>query len=93
MGLFPEIGRAWITMDSRLFLWNYENKSEFCEFDELDQIILSVGLVTPKRGIFKDFVKHLLIIATPAEVVFVAVTYNGDQQYEINLLESNFLNF
>jgi len=25
MGLFPEIGRAWLTIDNRLFLWNYED--------------------------------------------------------------------
>jgi hypothetical protein len=25
MGLFPEIQRAWLTIDNRLFLWNYED--------------------------------------------------------------------
>lgn len=25
MGLFPEIGRVWITIDHRLFLWNYSD--------------------------------------------------------------------
>jgi hypothetical protein len=25
MGLLPEINRAWITIDNRLFLWNYED--------------------------------------------------------------------
>jgi len=25
MGLFPEIERAWITVDHRLFLWDYED--------------------------------------------------------------------
>lgn len=26
MGLFAEIGRAWVTVDSDLFVWNYETK-------------------------------------------------------------------
>lgn len=25
MGLFPEISRAWITIDNQLFLWNLED--------------------------------------------------------------------
>jgi hypothetical protein len=28
MGLLPEINRAWITIDNRLFLWNYEDGYE-----------------------------------------------------------------
>ena len=24
-GLFPEIGRAWLTIDSKLYLWNFED--------------------------------------------------------------------
>ena len=25
MGLFPKIGRAWLTIDSDVFIWNYED--------------------------------------------------------------------
>lgn len=25
MGLFPEVTRAWLTIDSDIFVWNYEN--------------------------------------------------------------------
>ena len=25
MGLFPEISRAWLTIDSDIFVWNYED--------------------------------------------------------------------
>lgn len=25
MGVFPEISRAWLTIDSDIFLWNYED--------------------------------------------------------------------
>ncbi|KAJ2069752.1 hypothetical protein GGI08_000198, partial [Coemansia sp. S2] len=44
MGLFPEIKRAWITVDHRLFLWNYEDESDFYSFEDQEQIIVSVAL-------------------------------------------------
>ena len=25
MGLFPEIRRAWLTIDSNIYVWNYED--------------------------------------------------------------------
>ncbi|KAJ2825071.1 hypothetical protein FBU31_003811, partial [Coemansia sp. 'formosensis'] len=68
MGLFPEIKRAWITVDHRLFLWNYEDESDFYSFDDQEQIIVSVTLVRPKPGVFVDTIKHVLVVATPLEV-------------------------
>jgi nuclear pore complex protein Nup155 len=88
MGLFPEIDRAWVSIDNRLYLWNYKNGGDFYEFDELDQVIISVALVAPKPGIFKDYIKYVLVLATSVEVVLVAVTFS-DGIDEINLLESN----
>ena len=38
MGLFPEINRAWITIDNRIFLWNYLNGSDVVVYDGLDQV-------------------------------------------------------
>src|SRR5690242_2945122 len=29
LGLFPEINRVWVTIDHRLFLWNYEDPNRF----------------------------------------------------------------
>lgn len=85
MGLFSEIQRAWVSMDNRLYLWNFMDGSDFYEYDELDQVILTVGLVPPKPGIFKEDVKFLLIVATTIEIVFIAVTFSNS---EINLLPS-----
>ena len=28
MGFFPEINRAWMTVDNQLFIWNYTNGYE-----------------------------------------------------------------
>lgn len=94
MGLFTDIHRAWVTIDNKFFIWSYLDGSDFTEFDELDQVIISVGLVKPKRSVFKDFVKYLLVLATPVEVVLVAVTFSeqssdGSSMPEISLLPSN----
>ncbi|KAJ2643422.1 hypothetical protein GGF44_001174, partial [Coemansia sp. RSA 1694] len=77
MGLFPEIKRAWITVDHRLFLWNYEDESDFYSFEDQEQIIVSVALVRPKAGVFVDTIKHVLVVATPLEVFLLGVGYEA----------------
>ena len=32
-GLLPTISRAWVAIDERLFLWNYEDQRDFCVYD------------------------------------------------------------
>ncbi|KAI9352014.1 Non-repetitive/WGA-negative nucleoporin C-terminal-domain-containing protein [Obelidium mucronatum] len=76
LGLFPEIHRAWITIDHQLFLWNYDSPEEFEVFDDQDQVIVSVGLVKPLPGVFLDEINFLLVVATPIEIILVAVAYN-----------------
>ncbi|KAJ2772288.1 hypothetical protein IWQ57_001829, partial [Coemansia nantahalensis] len=76
MGLFPEIQRAWITVDHRLFLWNYEDESDFYTFEDQEQIIVSVALVQPRRGVFVDAIKHVLVVATPLEVMLLGVGHD-----------------
>ncbi|KAJ3029742.1 UNVERIFIED_CONTAM: hypothetical protein HDU68_011259 [Siphonaria sp. JEL0065] len=77
LGLFPEIHRAWITIDHQLFLWNYDSPEEFEVFDDQDQVIVSVGLVKPLPGVFLDEINYLLVVATPIEIILVAVAYNN----------------
>ncbi|KAJ2521560.1 hypothetical protein H4217_001316 [Coemansia sp. RSA 1939] len=77
MGLFPEIKRAWITVDHRLFLWNYEDESDFYSFEDQEQIIVSVALVRPRPGVFVDTVKYVLAVATPLEVFLLGVGYDA----------------
>ncbi|NXF69848.1 NU155 protein, partial [Ciccaba nigrolineata] len=50
MGVFPEISRAWLTIDSDIFMWNYEDGGDLAYFDGLSETILAVGLVKPKGG-------------------------------------------
>lgn len=65
--------RAWITVDRTLYLWNYFKPDEFEVYDALSEAIISVALSVPKVGIFQDSVKYVLAIATPVEVVLLAL--------------------
>ena len=78
MGLFPEIARAWITIDNRLFLWNYYKGEDFYMYDGLDQLIVSVGLARPKPGVFGKDTPFVLVISTPVEIVLLELKIIGD---------------
>ncbi|NWR45769.1 NU155 protein, partial [Regulus satrapa] len=73
MGVFPEISRAWLTIDSDIFMWNYEDGGDLLYFDGLSETILAVGLVKPKAGIFQPHVRHLLVLATPVDIVILGL--------------------
>ena len=53
IGLFPEIDRAWLTIDSDIYVWRFQDCQDLAYFDGLSDTILSVGLVDPKPNIFK----------------------------------------
>lgn len=75
MGLFSEIGRAWLTVDSDIYLWSYECNTDLAYFDGINETILCVGLVKPKAGVFHGFIKYLLVLATAVDIVLLAVTF------------------
>ncbi|KAM7353005.1 nuclear pore complex protein Nup154 [Cochliomyia hominivorax] len=77
MGLFPEIGRAWLTIDSEIYIWTYEQSRDVAYYDGLSHLIVSVGLVKPKPGVFINDIKYLLILTTPIEIIVLGVTF-GD---------------
>lgn len=83
IGLFPEIGRAWLTIDSDIYIWTYENQRDVAYFDGLSHLILSVGLVKPKPNVFISDVKYLLVLTTPIEVIVLGVTF-GDSTKTIS---------
>lgn len=49
-GLLPEINRAYITMDSKLFLWDLSGTYPVVKFEDVNQFILGVCLFKPKPG-------------------------------------------
>uniref|UniRef100_A0A8D1MN20 Nuclear pore complex protein Nup155 n=1 Tax=Sus scrofa TaxID=9823 RepID=A0A8D1MN20_PIG len=79
MGVFPPISRAWLTIDSDIFMWNYEDGGDLAYFDGLSETILAVGLVKPKAGIFQPHVRHLLVLATPVDIVILGLSYTNLQ--------------
>lgn len=79
MGVFPPISRAWLTIDSDIFMWNYEDGGDLAYFDGLSETILAVGLVKPKAGIFQPHVRHLLVLATPVDIVILGLSYANVQ--------------
>ncbi|XP_061119630.1 nuclear pore complex protein Nup155 isoform X2 [Conger conger] len=79
MGVFPEISRAWLTIDNDIFMWNYEDGGDVAYFDGLSETILSVGLVKPKAGIFQPHIHFLLVLATPVDVVILGLSFSKAQ--------------
>lgn len=73
LGLLPELGRAWLTVDSDLFVWLYETGGDLAYFDGLSEAILAVGMVAPRPGVFQRHVSALLCLATCSEIVILGV--------------------
>ena len=74
IGLFPEIDRAWLTIDSDIYVWRFEDQTDLAFFDSLGDAILSVGLLTPKPNIFRPHIRYLLCLTTAVEIVLVRMT-------------------
>nr|CAB3264505.1 nuclear pore complex protein Nup155 [Phallusia mammillata] len=87
IGVFPQIGRAWLTVDSDIFVWRYIDGEDLAYFDGLSETILSVALVEPKPGIFREHIKYLLVLTTALDVVLLGVSFADDDiNAEMHLL-------
>lgn len=93
LGLLPELGRAWLTVDSDLFVWLYETGGDLAYFDGLSEAILAVGMVAPRPGVFQRHVSALLCLATCSEIVILGISLQqgqagseGDAGGELSLL-------
>lgn len=75
MGVFPEIKRAWLTVDSDFYLWSYEDNTDMAFYDGLKETILCVGLIKARPGIFHSFIKHLLVLTTAVDIIVLGVTF------------------
>ncbi|WAR23622.1 NU155-like protein, partial [Mya arenaria] len=49
MGLFPDIDRAWLSIDSDIFVWKFEDGGDLAYFDGINETILSAALVKPRK--------------------------------------------
>ncbi|KAE9363359.1 putative nucleoporin [Stipitochalara longipes BDJ] len=74
MGLFAELNHAWVAIDSALYIWDYTDpNAEIIGYEEQNNNITAVKLVTPKAGVFVKDVTHLLVVATVSEMILIGV--------------------
>ncbi|GMP93212.1 hypothetical protein CsSME_00043148 [Camellia sinensis var. sinensis] len=77
-GIFPEIRRAWATVDNSFFLWRFDKWDGQCpEYSGEEQAICAVGLAKAKPGIFVEAIQYLLVLASPVELILVGVCCTG----------------
>ncbi|KAE8705438.1 NUP155 protein [Hibiscus syriacus] len=77
-GIFPEIRRAWASVDNSLFLWRFDKWDGQCpEYNVEEQTICAVGLAKSRPGIFIEAIQYLLILATPVELILVGICCSG----------------
>jgi hypothetical protein len=53
--------------------------TDIIDYSGLDQIIISAAVVKPKEDVFNDDVKYLLVLATPVEIVILAVIFENNE--------------
>jgi len=64
------------------------NKDEYCSFTiPSGQCIVSVGLVKPKKNVFKSQVKWCLVVTTPEEVILCAISIESINNYIITTFD------
>ncbi|KAF8213123.1 nucleoporin [Mycena galopus ATCC 62051] len=93
MGLMPEIERAWISIDHKLFLWDYIEGQEISSFVDQPDVITNVAVVKPKKGLFIEEISSLLVICTPVSVLLIALSLSpipGAKRKEIKLYATDF---
>ncbi len=78
----PEISRAWLTIDNTLYMWNYIDGKDLAYFDGLNEVVISVGLVLPKPGVFQEHIQFLLCLTTAVEVAILGVSFTGQSVSE-----------
>lgn len=77
VGVLVEIKYAWISVDSSLYLWNLEEGNDFVSFEELSDPITKVSLAAVKDDVFVKDIRHILVVATPTEVVLLGVSFES----------------
>ncbi|KAK3352608.1 Non-repetitive/WGA-negative nucleoporin C-terminal-domain-containing protein [Lasiosphaeria hispida] len=75
LGLFADIGYAWASIDSSLFIWDYTHPTpELIGYEDATHTITAVALVPPKPGVFINTITHILVVATTTEIVLLGLS-------------------
>jgi nuclear pore complex protein Nup155 len=63
MGLLPEASLAWMSVDHKLFLWNFDDQEDFVDLEMASrQSVVSVGIAKPKKGTTKLLILYLILL-------------------------------
>lgn len=84
MGIFSEIGRAWLAIDTNIFLWKYDTGTDVAYYDALSLLITNVGLVKPKEGVFKPHIKYILVLVTIDAITLLGLTFSNESKENNN---------
>ena len=75
MGLFADLGHAWVAIDNALYMWDYAQQNpDLIGFEEQPNAISAVSMVKPREGVFIPAITRLIVIATSMEVLLVGVS-------------------
>ncbi len=75
MGFATSIGHAWMTFDEKLYLWNFKSNRDIASWqgDEANGPIIDVHIAVPRKGVFVEAIRHVLVVVTPIEVRILGV--------------------
>ena len=74
MGLFADIGHAWVSIDNAVYLWDYTHPDpDLIGFEEQPNSVTAVRLVVPRAGVFNPTIKRLLVVATTADIFLLGL--------------------
>ncbi|KAH0838249.1 nucleoporin [Lanmaoa asiatica] len=74
MGLIPEVERVWISIDHKLFLWDYIHGSDITFFVDQPDVITHVTVVNPKPAVFVDEISSIMVLCTPVSVLLIGLS-------------------
>ncbi|KAI9728065.1 MAG: hypothetical protein M1834_007781 [Cirrosporium novae-zelandiae] len=78
MGLFAELGLAWVTIDNALYVWDYKQPDPtLIGFEDQPNTITAVRLSVPRAGVFVPTITHMLVIATTSELLLIGMAYEA----------------
>lgn len=64
-GFFTEHGKAWLSIEKSLYIWDFETGANLTLFNELETLILDIACVKKSDTIYDLSENHLLFVSTP----------------------------
>lgn len=77
-------------VDNVIILWNFRTDS-LDTYSELSQAITSVALVKPLSHVFSSEVGYLLVMATPVEILLLAILSPVSNGPRLEIMPSAFM--